>query len=149
MKIGIVNVARLLDESKRGKAQGLLLKSAIDKWQAQLLELAGKLERARQALGTVTAATPPDVLFKLQHDARLAELDLQRAQEVSRLEIEGQREQARAAILRELDVHMTALAKEKGLSLVHSVPSREIVFAAADVDLTAELLARYDATVKP
>jgi outer membrane protein len=149
MNVGIINLNRLLDESKRGRALGQRLKTTIEKNQAQLTEAESTLEKARQALAKAPPSMPPDPLFKLQRDLRMAELEVRHLQESGRFDIESQREHARNTVLRELDELVRTLAKEKSVSLVLTVPSREVAFAATEIDLTDELLARYDKAAKP
>ncbi len=148
MQVAIVNLNRLLDESKRGRALSQRLKAVLDGYNAALLEISNRIEKARQGLAKAPPNLPAESLHKLQRDLRVAELEQRHTDELRRVDIETQREQARNAVLRELDPVLSQLAAERGVSLVLAVPSREVAFAAPQIDLTEELLKRYDAAAR-
>jgi outer membrane protein len=145
MSIGIVNLNRLLDESKRGRALSQRLKAVLDGYNSELMEISNRIEKARAGLAKAPPNMPAESLHKMQRDLRVAETEQRHRDEMRRLDVETQREQARAVVLRELDPLLAQLAAERNLTLVLAVPSREVAFAAPSIDLTEELLKRYDA----
>ncbi len=148
MKIGIANINRLLDDSKRGRALSLRLKAVADRWQGQLVELEGKVEKARQALSKAPPTLPPDAHFKLQRDLRMAELELRHADEGRRYDIEAHREHLRTQVLKELEPVFADVAKERGLAVVLASTGREVVWVADEADVTEAVMQAYDRTAK-
>jgi Skp family chaperone for outer membrane proteins len=144
VEIAVININRLLDDSERGQKLGQGIKVAVDHWRARLAELEAKIEKARQLLAKISEGSSAIARFNLQRDAQAAELELRHAQEMSHFEIESKREQGRITVLAELEPVIKQVVAEKNLLLVLMVPSREVAYAAASVDLTNELIARYD-----
>jgi outer membrane protein len=144
--IAVVQVGRLLDESRKGKVLSETLRTAADKWQKELDALQTKLREQREKLEGTGAQAGLEARYKIEREMRLTELDLTHLQSKARLDLESRRDQARARVLQELDPLLVALAAEKKFELVLTVPSQLVAFAAKDLDVTDELLRRYDAS---
>jgi outer membrane protein len=144
MSVGVINLNRILDESKRGRTLSERLRAFAEKSQSDITALEAKLQKARQDLAKAPPQIAPESLFKLQRDVRATELELRQAHERSRFEVEAQREQARSTVLREASPLLSELANERGLTLVLTIPTEQVAFAAPAIDLTAELLGRFD-----
>ena len=142
--VAVVNIVRILDESKRGKVLAGMLRSAAEKWQKELAELEKQHGEAREKLEKM-GQDIGEARFKQEREVRMLELDLRHLQAKAQLDIESRREQARSKVLQEISPIIDNLAKEKGLDLIFTVPAREIAFVAKATDITDELLAKVDA----
>jgi outer membrane protein len=143
--VAVVHIGRLLDESKRGKVLTGTLRAAAEKWQKEIAEAERQFNELRAKAEQLPNDTAVDARFKIDRDLKLHEMDLRHLQQKARLDIESRRDQARTRVLQEAEPILTKLAEEHRLSLVLSVPSREVAYAAPAIDLTAELLTRFDA----
>ena len=141
--IGVVDVRRLLDDSKHGKILAQGGKSLAEKWQKELNSAAANLSAMQQHAQSQPAKTPADQQ-RMQLDLRIAELELRHAQELSRAEVEGYRERARHALLQAVNPVLADLAKEKNLAAVFNIPSNELAYADTRLDITSDLIARAD-----
>jgi Skp family chaperone for outer membrane proteins len=148
MAVGVINMIKLLDESKRGLALIQQLQGAAEKWQAKARVIEKKPVNVRENLQK-TSSTPnvePEVLFRMQREQQMYELELKQLEERSRADLESSREHFRAQVLMELSKHIEKVAKEKGLKLVLTVPSNEVAYFAPTLDITDELMRRFDTT---
>lgn len=142
--VAVIHIGRLLDESKRGKVLSETLRSQADKWQTQIGGLQQKITEGRAKLEKLGDDAPAEARFKLARETRMQELELNHLQQKARVDLESRRDAARTRVLQELQPLLTALAEERKLAMVLAVPSREVAYAAPAIDLTDELLGRYD-----
>ena len=142
--VAVVNVARILDESKKGKVLAATLRTAADKWQKELQDLEKQFTEARDKLEKLGQGIS-DAHFKQEREARMLEMEIRHLQAKAQLDIESRRDQARNKLLQEINPIMENLAKELSLDVVLTVPAREVVFAAQAIDITDKLLAKVDA----
>ncbi len=142
--VGIVDIARVLDESKKGKAYSGQLRATAEKWQKQIAETDHKLrqtlERLAKGSAEGTPALPLATSFKLQRDKRIFELELQSLQERLRFDIETHREFYREELLASLKPTLEKIAKTNGLAMVLRSPPNGVPYAADGVDITAEVI---------
>ncbi len=143
--IAVVNVARILDESKKGKVLAATLRAAADKWQRDLQELEKQFTEAREKLEKLGQGIS-DAHFKQEREVRMLEVEMRHIQTKAQLDIESRRDQARNKLLQEINPIMESLAKELSIELVLTVPAREVIYAAQAIDITDKLLAKVDAT---
>lgn len=146
--IGVVDVVRILDESKAGRAFSGKLRAIAEKWQKQLGELEKKLEQTQERLAKGAEAGSPALpiatAFKLQRDQRIFEIELQSVQERLRFDIDTHREFYRDELLANLEPLLASVAKSKGLSLILRSPPKGVPFAAPGTDVTDEVIAILD-----
>jgi Skp family chaperone for outer membrane proteins len=113
MEIAVININRLLDESKRGQKLSQEIKAVIDRWRTRIAGLEAKLEKARQHLAETPVGLRADARLNLQRDLQAAELELHHAQEISHFEIESKREHGRTIVLAELEPLINQVVAEK------------------------------------
>ena len=144
MKLGTVDMTRILDGSKRGKALSERLKAIHDKHQAQIGPLETKLQQVSKSLNNAPPTGNMEVSFKLQRDSRLLDMELRFVRERGRAEIEMTRDHFRQLLIKEVEPMLEALADEKGCTVVLTVPGSGVLYAQPDLDLTDDLLQRLD-----
>lgn len=144
MDIGVVDITRLLDESKRGREASAKLRGIVDKWQAQIQEIDGKLRSAQERLQKAGANATLETVFKNQRDMRIFDIELRSLQERQRLDVEANREHMRNQLLADARPVLEKLAQERGLSLVLTTNRGDVAYAADNVDITTELIAALD-----
>lgn len=141
--VAVVNIARLLDESKNGKVLAATLRTAADKWQKELSELEKQFNDSQTKLNQ-SENVSPEVRFKLERDVRMLEMDIRHLQGKAELDISSRREQARNKVLSEIEPVMKTMAQELNLDLILTIPSQEVAYSSGAIDLTDKLLAKIN-----
>lgn len=148
MNIGIIDVARILDSSKKGRTYSGKLRSVAEKWQRQIADCERKLAQTLERLQIDAEAETPRLdsamLFKLNRDQRVFEMELSSLRDRLRFDLESHRDHFRAQLLEEMQPTLKSLAAEKDLSLILPLQGQSIPYAAAGVDVTEAVIARLD-----
>lgn len=144
METAVINISRLLDESKRGKALSARLRSIAEKWQKDLGTVEQKLTHSRARLEKSGLGAPAEVTFRLQRDISILDMERRSLLERQRADIEGHREHFRAQLLDELQPILQGVCEERGLKIVMAVTGPELAFVAPDADITDVVMARLD-----
>lgn len=142
--VAVVNVARLLDESKKGKVLAATLRTAAEKWQKELADLEKQFSDGQAKLEQLAAGNS-EARAKLEREVRLLELDIRHLQAKAQLDIDSRREQAKNKVLADIEPIMKAMAQEYSLDLILSVPSQQVAYSSAAIDITDKLLEKVDA----
>ncbi len=142
--VAVVNVVRILDESKKGKVLAGTLRTAAEKWQKELQDLEKQFNEAREKLQKLGQGIS-DAHFKQEREVRMLEIEVRHMQAKAQLDIESRRDQARSKVLQEISPIMESLAKELGVDVIITVPAREVAFVSEATDITDKLLAKVDA----
>lgn len=142
MTVAVMNIARVLDESKAGKAYSGKLRAVVEKWQKQIAEVQTKHTQTQERIQKSAGVGTEETLARLRRDLRLFDMELQSLQERQRFDVETQRESFRGELLARVRAVAEALAKEKDLSLVLAMTGRELVYAADGVDVTDAVMAQ-------
>ena len=148
MKIGYVNLQRALNEVDEGQAARERLKAQFEKSQKQLDKEQQALKAKKEELDKKRLAMDEDTLRK-----KMAELD-QELVRVSNLYAKLQKElsEAEARATQEIFQKMQALvgqiAQQEGFTYVLEMNEAGIVYAPPSLDLTNDLVRRYNATHK-
>jgi outer membrane protein len=151
-KIAFIDVQRIASESAEGKAAAAKI---IDLQQKRSNELAAKnksVEAAQQKLSSGGALMSDDARAQLQKEIEKQQVDIQRAQQDAQGEIDELNRQLQADFQRKLGPVIQQLSTEKSLYILFSRADAGIVWADTALDLTAEVIRRFDAamaTAKP
>lgn len=145
VKVAVIDVARILQESGKGKA-------ALDKLAALKAEIDAKLQeqteaaadlRERIAAGRLSLSE--DKLLEMQRELETKAIALQRLQDDENRKFAD----ARTAYLEEIEELVMPLigqlGEELGFTLIFNKFQSGLVFAATSVDITDQVLERFDA----
>jgi|CXWL01.1.fsa_nt_gi outer membrane protein len=148
-KIAVLDVRRILSDSAAGKdALARLKKLTEDKeaqgrgMQQELVDLENKMKAGRLSLAE-------DALAKLQKDYEDKGIALKRFQDDANRELGKARDEAFADIERQVMPVIDQVGKELGVTLIFNKFESGLVFADDSVDVTAQVLAKFNATAKP
>src|SRR4051812_12436742 len=111
MTIGVVDTNRVLAESKPGAVISGKLQQLSDKWQQQVALAEQRLDDARGRLGKLPPSSPPQSVFKQQHEARMLELALRHTQELAQAELEAYSEFWQASLSQALAAELEKVGK--------------------------------------
>ena len=147
-KVGFIDLQVIASNSAEGKAATAKIQELNKKRTAEIQEktkaaqaLQTKLQQGGTVLSEQARAQSEKELQKLQRE-------LQAMQEDAQQEINDMTRQLQAEFQERLNPIIEQVANEKGLHAVFSVRDSGIVWAYAGIDLSAEVIKRFDATTK-
>jgi outer membrane protein len=146
-KIAFIDVQRIATESAEGKAAAARI---TDLQQKRTNELAAKnktLEAAQQKLSSGGALMSEDARATLQKDIEKQQVDIQRAQQDAQGELDELNRQLQADFQRKLAPVIQQVAVERSLFILFSRADAGIVWADNALDLTSDVVKRFDAAM--
>jgi len=145
-RIAIVDVQLVANQSAEGKAATAKI---LDFQQKKTSELAAKnkaLEAAQQKMTQSGSVMSEDARAQLQKEIDKQQLDIQRAQQDAQTELDELNRQLNTEFQRKLAPIIQQVAGEKGLYVLFSRGTESgIVWAEEGLNLTAEIIRRFDA----
>lgn len=145
LKVGVVDLQRALQEVKAGKAAKLSLekefqekKKKLDKEQDEIRKMIEDFQKKSMALSQEARAQRGMELQKRQGE-------WQESVQSSQADIQKREANLTRPILEGLRTMIESLAEDKKTELVLEVNTGGLLFAADKVDLTDELIKKYDA----
>jgi outer membrane protein len=140
-----MDIQRVASESAEGKAANGKVSALRDK---KLQELQGKnkqLEAAQQKLSQGTNLMSEDARSAAQKEVDRLTVEIQRAQQDADAELQDLTQQLQLDFQRKLSPVIAQVSQERGLQLLLSRADAGIVWADSGLDLTAEIIKRFDA----
>ncbi len=146
-KVGVVMYFRALVECAEGKAANEEFqkkfearKSELQRKQTEIQTLQQQMETQRQSLNEESLAT-------LSKNIQNKSVELQRSQEDSEKEFGAMRNEILDRIGRKMGPIVQKYAQEKAFTLLldGSTQSSQLLFASSSIDITDEIIKRYDA----
>lgn len=147
-KIAFVVLQRVVAESAEGKqasarVQGLQQKKVgeLNERQKTAQSLQEKLDKSGAVMSEVARAD-------LQKQVERAQVDLQRATQDAQQEVQELQQQLQEEFQRRIAPIIEQVGKEKGLHYIFNGPDSGLVWADASLDITSEVVKRFDAASK-
>ncbi len=144
MKIGYVDLQRALTEVDEGKKAKARLKKDFDQKQKKLTSKQEEVEKLKKSLESGASMMTDEAKRK-----KAVELQQEMAQ-LQQLYMEMQRDlaqketKATQKIFKKMEKILSGIAKEKGYDLILEKTESSVLFAKDSMDLTDELIKRYD-----
>ena len=145
-KIAYIDIQAVASTSAEGKAASAQIQEWDKKKTAELqaknkqaTDIQTKLSQSGSVLSDAARAQNEKELQKLQRE-------LQNMQEDAQAERQEMTEKLQAVFQEKLNPIIEAIATEKGLHVVFDARNSGMVWANSGVDLTAEVIKRFDAT---
>lgn len=137
-RVGIVRVNDLLSATSVGRYGERRLAELLERTQRDLKDLQSRADaaRARAARGEATSALDADQL----------ERDLGRRRREAEARIEGLRQAMVDEMLAVLRPLVDEIARAQGVGLVLSAPQAGLLYYAEELDLTQEVVQRFEAS---
>ena len=144
-KIAVIDVARIMTESKRGqevvaeleKLQGDM-RTQLEAMNEGIVELRNRIQEGRLSLAE-------DALEKLQADLQEKGVQLERAREDAERQLQTMQQTDIKKVENDVLPIIQEVGRELGYSLIFNKFQSGLVFAGDEVDITDEILARFDA----
>jgi outer membrane protein len=143
-KIGYVDLQRALSQVEDGKAAKKRLKKDFEAKQKKLTEKQNQVKELKQSLeagaAMMTDQAKRQKAIQLQREmAELQQLYLEMQRDLAKKE-----GQATQKIFKKMEKILTQIAKEKGYDLILEKTESSVLYAEDSMDLTDELIKRYD-----
>jgi outer membrane protein len=144
-RYALINIQRLAAESAEGKAANAKVQALqqqrlneLNERNKQLIALQQQLESGANVLSVAAAAD-------LQRKIERAQTDLQRFTEDAQAEVTNLTTQLQAEFEQKLTPVISAIAKERQLHLIFSMADAGLVWGDPALDITGEVIARFNA----
>jgi outer membrane protein len=143
-KIAFMNIPRIAAESAEGKASTGRVNALREKKLAELNAKNKALESAQQKLSTGSLLSE-EARAATQKEVEKLQVEIQRAQQDAEAEMQDLQQQLQLDFQRKLSPIIQAVAVEKGLHMLLSQTDAGMVWAEPGLDLTTEIIKRFDA----
>lgn len=149
IKIGVVNSQEVLEKSVEGKRVMAQLQDKDKKNQAELSRRDEEIRQLQTKLNTQRLTLTQEALLNLSSDLDTKETARKRFFEDASREMNELANRLFQKIQNELLPIIEALGKEKGMDIIFDLSRSGAVYWSPTVDLTADVIQRYDAAKAP
>ena len=145
VKYGFVNVQRIASESAEGKAATTQVQALNNKKVEELNARNKQLQASQQKLESGGSVMNPTALAQLQKEIERQQVDIQRFTEDAQQEVTQLQQQLQDEFQRKLTPVIAQVASERQLHMMFSVVDSGLVWGDPALDLTPEIIKRFDA----
>ena len=145
LRIGYVDLQRALNESDAGKRAKDRFKVQVDKLQGELKKQKDQLDGLKEQLEKKASVMKEDEARNLQKDYERKLRDFERTYKDSQGELQQKDNELTVELLKELQGVIEEFGKEGGYSMILEQSSSSVLYGAPDLDLTDQVIARYNA----
>ena len=138
-----INIQQIAAESSEGKTFSGRIEQLRAKKAAELNEKNKQVETNQTKLRS--AVMSEDARVQVQKDIDKAQVEIQRMTQDAQAELQELQNELQLDFQRKLGPVIQAVAKEKGVYFLFSQADSGLVWADPGLDLTAEVIARFDA----
>jgi outer membrane protein len=147
-KVAFVDLQAIASNSIEGKAASSKIQDFQKKKQAELAEKGKALKSMQEKLQQGGSVLSDQARAQLEKDIDRSNRELQFAQQDANAELEQMQNELQAEFNRKLGPILDAVSKEKGLHFLLSIRDAGALWAAPGLDLSAEVVKRFDAAAK-
>jgi outer membrane protein len=144
-KMGMLNSQEILEKSVEGKRALAQVQAADKKYADDIARLDDQIKQLQNRLSTQRTTLTPDAALALQTDIQKKQTERQRAIEDASRGFQELQARTLERIQSDLIPIIEQLRKDKGLDLIFDVVKGGAVYFTPALDLTAEVVQRYDA----
>ncbi len=147
-KIAFVVLQRVVAESADGKQASAKVQALQQKKVAELNEKQKAAQSLQEKLDKSGAVMSEAARGDLTKQVERAQVDMQRATQDAQAEVQELQGQLQEEFQRRIAPIIEAVGKEKGLHYIFNGPDSGLVWADASLDITAEVVKKFDAATK-
>jgi outer membrane protein len=144
-KLGMIDSQKILDQSAEGKKAVVELQTADKKYQDDLARLDDQIKQLQNRLTTQRLTLTPEAAAGLQADIQRKQTERQRAAEDAARAMRDLQARTLEKIQNELIPLIEQARKDLGIDLVFDVTKGGVVYFNPALDVTDEIIRRYDA----
>lgn len=147
-KIAFVVLQRVVAESNEGKAASARVQGLQQKKVAELNDKQKAAQGLQEKLDKSGAVMSEAARADLTKQVERAQVDLQRATQDAQQEVQELQQQLQEEFQRRIAPIIEQVGKEKGLHYIFNGPDSGLVWADASLDITGEVVKKFDAATK-
>jgi outer membrane protein len=144
-KIAVVDIQRVASESNEGKASNAKAQDLYQQKQTQLNDLNKKLQADQQKLQQGQSVMNEQARSQLERDIERQQKEIQRFSQDAQDEVQNLQGDLQDAFQRKLLPIIQQVVQERGIQVLLSRADAGIVWADPGLDLTADVIKRFDA----
>ena len=145
VKLGTVDFQRALDEINEASGVEAKLKGIVDSKKGQLASLEQQLATRQQELQSQAAILTAEALQAKQAEYQQLAMQYQQMAMSSEQEYQMAYAQEMEGLIKKMRTVVEEIARERGLTFVVEKQEGGVVYADSSLDVTAELIKRYNA----
>lgn len=149
IKVGIINSQEILEKSIEGKKAISQLEEKNRKTQQDLAKLDDQIRQLETRLNTQGLTMTQEAMISLSADLDRKRTERQRMAEDATKEMQELQQRLYLKIQNEVMPIINKLGQEKGLDLILDLRASGVLYFNPVIDLTQEVIKRYDATKTP
>ncbi|MBE3109264.1 MAG: OmpH family outer membrane protein [Acidobacteria bacterium] len=144
-KLGMVNSQEILDKSVEGRRVLAQLQAADKKYTESVTRLDDQIKQLQNRLSAQRLTLTAEAAARIQADIQKAQTERQRTAEDASRAMQELQARTLGQLQSEVLPIIEQLRKDKGLDVIFDPGKSGIVFVSPALDLTAEVIRRYDA----
>jgi outer membrane protein len=144
-KIAYINVQRIANDSAEGKQATAKVQALNEKKVGELNQKNTALQGLQQKLQQSGAVMSDTARIQLEKDIEKAQVEIQRFTQDAQAEVRDLQEDLQDEFQRKLMPVIVEVATEKGLHMVFSQQDAGLVWADTGLDITNDVIKRFDA----
>ena len=141
-KIVVVNVQKIMKESKAAKDATKKLETKRDQYQSQITSEENKLKKSEEELMQQKNILSKEALAEKQKSFIKQINDVRSGVQKKKVKLDKAYKKALAEIQKAMLAVVEQMATEKGFNL--AIPTTQLIYAEANMDITSEVLTRLD-----
>lgn len=144
-KLGVIDSQEILDKSAEGRKVLAELQAAEKKYTEELAKIDDQIKQLQNRLATQRLTLTPEAAAGLQADLQRKQTDRQRAAEDAARDMRELQGKTLERIQTELIGLIEQARKDLGLELIFDLAKPGVLYFSPAINLTAEIIKRYDA----
>lgn len=143
-KVAFIDIQRIIAESKEGQSASNKVKALNDRKVAELNDKNKALQADQQKLQSGAGVLSDSAREDLQRKIERQNTDIERATQDAQKELQDLQQQLQLDFQRKLNPILAEVAQERGLHLVFSAADAGLAWAHAGLDITADVIKKFD-----
>ena len=143
-KYAVINIQRIANESAQGKAATGKVQALNQQKVNELNEKNKQLQATQQKLEAGASVLSANAAAQLQKEIERQQIDIQRFTEDAQQDLNALQQQLQGEFEQRLTPIIAAVAQERGLHFIFSAADAGLVWGDPSLDLTTEVIARFD-----
>ncbi len=148
-KIAFVVLQRVVAESTDGKQASAKVQALQQRKVGELNERQKAAQALQEKLDKSGAVMSEAARVDLTKQVERANVDMQRATQDAQAEVQELQQQLQEEFQRRIAPIIEAVGKERGLYYIFNGPDSGLVWADAALDITTDVVKKFDASMKP
>ncbi|MGB9906339.1 MAG: OmpH family outer membrane protein [Candidatus Saccharicenans sp.] len=146
LKVAIVNSQKAFDQSQAGQKAVAILKEREDQLKADLKQMDEELRKLRDKLASQKLTLSSEAQSQLQQEIDRKQAERQKYEQENTRLFEQFKDQLIKRIREEMLAVIDELIKERGYELVFDLSTSGLIYYRPELDITDEVIKRYNAS---